>query len=532
MDKLFRCSILPITTLCTVLMLSFPLLTMNAHASTLLQTQQTPDLFNNEVQIVYLTNLKRREQGLAPLRWNRELSEAAREFAQNSVDNRTGIYCGHTDTDNRSPGDRMMAHNYTNAQSWGENVVCGYTTPEAAITGWMNSEGHRQNMLQSIYREIGVGYYRSTTTGRGYIVQDFSYDPDYAPVIINNEAPNTTAADVQLYIYNPAGQNGLEGMGNAIEMMIANDPAFVNAVWEPFAQEKTWTLAPGEGWRTVYVKTRDGQGRTTLVSDVIYLGATLPIETLSLDYASTIKRELAFYNLDQSGWPAVQLSVNWQGDDSDTLFEHIAGDGAEINDDQAIGGTVLQMGANQASYARYWTTEFYKEVPFTAYVRLKVSDNQSPDEVLNLKIQGGGRTYGPLSIKGTDFANTDTYQEFALPFVFHENSEDPYLIFNLHSTGKSTIFVDTITIYTSPIPSETRVAWSVLGGYYRSRGIWGRFVDNAGKFSRATELIPNAETVSPTLSPTPTPTPTPTDPAQEPSNPSALYQVLLPLVRK
>jgi hypothetical protein len=361
-------------------------------------------------------------------------------------------------------------------------------------------------------------------------VQDFSYDPMYAPIIINNEAPNTTAAEVQLYIYNPATQDiyqeGLEGMSPAIEMMVANEPTFANASWETFAQEKAWTLETGEGWRNVYVKTRDAKGRTTLVSDSIYLGATVPLESLNLEQASTISRELAFYNLDQS-WPAVQLSVNWQGDDSDTYFESIVGDNQDVSDPLATGGTALQMGGARASHARYWTTEFYKDVELTAYVRLKVSDNQIAEDVVSVKIEGGGVTYGPLAIKGTDFIKAGEYQEFSLPFTFHNNAAQPYLIFNFQGTGKSTIFVDTITIFTAAIPNATRLDWAVPGGYHRSRGIWGRFVDNAGKFSTATELIPNAASVETTPAPTPTP-----EPPRSPDPSPLPYSVLLPVVMK
>lgn len=522
MDKLFGRSLFWIGILCTTLLVSLSAQTITVHAAPLRQSPQTPDLFYNEVQIVYLTNLKRREAGLAPLRWNREMTEAARWFAQNSVDGRNGPFCGHVDTNNQKPGDRLVAFHYSNAQGWGENVVCGLAAPESAIIGWMNSADHKKNILESTYREIGVGYYRNPTTGRGYVVQDFSYDPDYAPVIINNEALQTTVTDVQLYIYNPVGQNGLEGMGDAVEMMVANEPSFSDVTWQPFAQEYNWTLAAGEGWRTVYVKTRDAQGRTSLVSDSIYLGATLPRETLSLEQASTVERELDFYNLDKSGWPSVQLSVNWQGDDSDSLFEPLSGNGEEVSETDAIGGTVLKMGAGRPGYARYWTTEFYKNADFIAYVRLKVSDQLNADEVLRFTIEGGGVTYGPLVIKGADFAQPNSYQEFSLPFTFHDNSEHPYLTFNLHSSGKSVVFVDTITIYTPAMPSQTRLSWPVLGGYHRSRGIWGRFVDHTGKFSTATELIPNAENVSPTVPPGPDTT----QPAP------VTYQVLLPVAIK
>ena len=536
MENFFRRMLVYISALCILSLLPIPLFSAKAHAAPLFQEpqppdfpeEQLPDLFYNELQIVYLTNLKRREQGLAPLRWNRELSKAARWFAKDSVDTQPNPYCGHTDTEKGSPGDRILAHHYTNAMSWGENVVCGLAAPEAAVTGWMNNEGHKQNILQAMYREIGVGYYRNLQTGKGYIVQDFSYDPNYAPVIINNEAPNTTAPEVQLYLYNPALQSGLEGMSDAAEMMIANDASFTAAVWEPFAQEKAWTLETGEGWRTVYVKTRDAQGRTTLVSDSIYLGATIPEGTLSLEQASIVKQELEFYNLDQSGWPSVQLSVNWQGDNSDVLFEHIAGEGEEVRDELAVGGTVLKLGGTKASHARYWTTEFYKDVPFTAYVRVKIDNNSSADEVLRLKINGGGTEYGPLSIKGTDFVQVGEYQEFSLPFTFHASSAQPFLIFNLYSAGNTPVFIDNITVYTTAMPSENLVAWPVVGGYYRSRGIWGRFINNEGKFSNATELIPNAASISPLPPELPTEKQPPSTIVPTP----ILNQVLLPIVMK
>ena len=43
-------------------------------------------------------------------------------------------------------------------QSAGENIAKGYRTAEAVVTAWMNSEGHRANILNANYTEIGVGY--------------------------------------------------------------------------------------------------------------------------------------------------------------------------------------------------------------------------------------------------------------------------------------------------------------------------------------------------------------------------------------
>ena len=91
--------------LVTLLLLSL-LLSSPPHWSDLtLALAQGPDtqsisneLVYNEQQTVYLTNLKRAAHGVPPLRWNRQLTEAARWFSWDSVENRPGGYCGHEDT--------------------------------------------------------------------------------------------------------------------------------------------------------------------------------------------------------------------------------------------------------------------------------------------------------------------------------------------------------------------------------------------------------------------------------------------------
>jgi hypothetical protein len=70
------------------------------------------------------------------------------------------------------PWDRMQAEGY----SWnnaGENIAAGYTGAEAAYVGWWNSTGHRENMNNSAFREIGNGYYYwSSSTYRNYYTMD------------------------------------------------------------------------------------------------------------------------------------------------------------------------------------------------------------------------------------------------------------------------------------------------------------------------------------------------------------------------
>ena len=72
------------------------------------------------------------------------------------ADNR---YFSHTSLDGSTLGNRVDRQGY----SWrtvAENIAVGYPTPEAVLDGWMNSPGHRANILNCALVEIGVGYDR------------------------------------------------------------------------------------------------------------------------------------------------------------------------------------------------------------------------------------------------------------------------------------------------------------------------------------------------------------------------------------
>jgi uncharacterized protein YkwD len=447
---------------------------------------QTPDLRHNEAQTVYLSNLARRANGIPPLRWNRQLTAAARWFAWDSTENRPGWYCGHQDTNGNWPDYRARAFGYL-ALAGAENAFCGYVTPAGAVQGWMNSPGHRANLLDPVSREIGLGYYRRSGDGRGYIAQMFGADPSYAPVIIENEALSTPLARVNLYIYNRAEQNGFAGLGPATQMMISADPCFADGVWMPFSNETTWNLEDGQGWRTVYVKTRDPLNRTATVSDTIYLGGTAPLQELDDEYLSTTQPSVTLYRLDQSGWPMVQLSLGWIADDAYPTFSRLWGNGERVTDPDAWGGTAYRLATSSSeSSAWVWDTSFIKDTPLVAYFRIKVSSNESSSEVAQLTVIGGGTEYGPLRLRGVEFSAPNRYQEFALPFTFHSNPNEPFLIFQIRRSGAADVFVDAITIFSASQPATSPLIWQVPGGNYRGQGVWARFTDGA-RFSEMTE---------------------------------------------
>lgn len=107
-----------------------------------------------EQEVVRLVNEIRRSYGLKELKLNWQLSRVARYKSQDMVDNR---YFSHTSPTYGSPFDMIKAFNVRFNYA-GENIAMGYSTPAAVVNGWMNSPGHRANILNVNFTEIGVGY--------------------------------------------------------------------------------------------------------------------------------------------------------------------------------------------------------------------------------------------------------------------------------------------------------------------------------------------------------------------------------------
>lgn len=107
-----------------------------------------------EKRVVELVNIERAKYGLSPLTLNAELSRVARLKSQ---DMRDKNYFSHTSPTYGSPFD-MMKQFGISYRTAGENIARGQRTPEEVVNGWMNSEGHRANILNSSFKEIGVGY--------------------------------------------------------------------------------------------------------------------------------------------------------------------------------------------------------------------------------------------------------------------------------------------------------------------------------------------------------------------------------------
>ena len=90
---------------------------------------------------------------VAPDTWNNVLENVA---LLHSTDMSTNNYFSHTGRDGSSPGDRITQAGY-NWRAYGENIAKGYTSEQAVMTGWLQSEGHCKNIMSSKVKEMGVG---------------------------------------------------------------------------------------------------------------------------------------------------------------------------------------------------------------------------------------------------------------------------------------------------------------------------------------------------------------------------------------
>ena len=107
-----------------------------------------------EAEVVHLVNQRRAEHGLKPLIQDWQLSRVARYKSQDMKD--LG-YFSHTSPTYGSPFQMMKSFGIS-YRTAGENIAKGYALPEAVVNAWMNSPGHRANILNSTYTHIGVGY--------------------------------------------------------------------------------------------------------------------------------------------------------------------------------------------------------------------------------------------------------------------------------------------------------------------------------------------------------------------------------------
>ncbi|GMK39873.1 hypothetical protein PCCS19_29280 [Paenibacillus sp. CCS19] len=115
-------------------------------------------------QVVTLVNQERAKAGLSALTSDSLLTTVANDKAKDMAVNH---YFSHTSPTYGSPFDMMTAYGVKYSYA-GENIAAGQKTPQEVMTAWMNSAGHKANILSANFKKIGVGYYN------GQWVQEFT----------------------------------------------------------------------------------------------------------------------------------------------------------------------------------------------------------------------------------------------------------------------------------------------------------------------------------------------------------------------
>lgn len=136
------------------------------------QKLEIPDqgtISDYEKEVARLVNVERSKRGLQTLTLNAQISKVARIKSQDMVNKR---YFSHTSPTYGSPF-KMMESFGIRFSTAGENIAYGQKTPAEVMRGWMNSPGHRANILSKTYTNIGVGMAK-TSTGVKYWTQLFT----------------------------------------------------------------------------------------------------------------------------------------------------------------------------------------------------------------------------------------------------------------------------------------------------------------------------------------------------------------------
>jgi uncharacterized protein YkwD len=123
-----------------------------------------------ESEVLRLVNVERAGSGCGPVTADAILAQVARAHSKDMAVNK---FFDHNSQDGRSPFDRMRAAGYSFSTA-AENIAAGQQTASAVMESWMNSPGHRKNILNCALKELGVGMWKQSGSPYGiYWTQDF-----------------------------------------------------------------------------------------------------------------------------------------------------------------------------------------------------------------------------------------------------------------------------------------------------------------------------------------------------------------------
>jgi uncharacterized protein YkwD len=255
-----------------------------------------------EQQVIELVNQERTSRGLTPLEYSEGLTRAARyQAADMSQDN----YFSH-DTLDRSggqlnwvcgPWDRIASY-YTGAN--GENAAAGYSTPAAVISAWMNSEGHRNNILNPSTQAIGVGFYQGSGDYRYYWVQDFGVQVDTLASPALGDLPNNL-----FFHYSIPDQ---ELFPSYLNIPLANVGNQETLSWQIASEGTFFSASPGTGTTPTSIKVEPhdfDKNKTATYTGAITIKVTDPSSVEGAPHTTQITLKVVNSQIHQVFLPGV-----------------------------------------------------------------------------------------------------------------------------------------------------------------------------------------------------------------------------------
>lgn len=123
-----------------------------------------------EKRVLKLTNKQRKKHDCRTLKMKKPLRKAARKHSKRMA---AAGNLSHQLPGEPGLGNRVTAAGYRNWRGVAENIAYGYPTPKSMVKAWMDSPGHRQNILNCDYRHLGVGV--TLEGGTPWATQDFGH---------------------------------------------------------------------------------------------------------------------------------------------------------------------------------------------------------------------------------------------------------------------------------------------------------------------------------------------------------------------
>src|SRR5690606_16826067 len=129
-------------------------------------TSRAPVDTSWQKQMLDAVNAERAKAGVGPLALCGSLNRAAQGYADRM---RAENFFSHTAPDGSTVETRLRAAGYGSGRTWGENIARGQTSVASVMQGWMNSAGHKANILRANFTHLGVG----RSSSGNYWVQNF-----------------------------------------------------------------------------------------------------------------------------------------------------------------------------------------------------------------------------------------------------------------------------------------------------------------------------------------------------------------------